>query len=265
MTLRIGWGTDLHLDLVSPSQIAELGARFRAQKLDALVLTGDLAEADTLRSRLEALTSAIGVPTYFVLGNHDFYSGAVAPVRKAAAEFPFARYLRPMDPVVLAPGVILVGVDGWGDARYGSTRTSKVVLNDFVRIHDVRVGYLRGKLRETLQKLGKKEGERLTELLASALSQNPRHVVVATHVPPFPECAWHDGKGSDADHAPFFACQATGLALLHAADYHPGVQFTVLCGHSHGGGSVQKAQNLRVLTGAARYYVPAPQEPLSIP
>ena len=41
--------------------------------------------------------------------------------------------------------------------------------------------------------------------------------------------------------------------LLEAAQSHPKCQILVFCGHTHGGGEVQVAENLRVVTGAAEY------------
>ncbi len=37
---------------------------------------------------------------------------------------------------------------------------------------------------------------------------------------------------------------------------HPTSKLTVLCGHTHGGGEFQAADNIRVLTGEAEYGKP---------
>ena len=72
------------------------------------------------------------------------------------------------------------------------------------------------------------------------------------------------GRPSADDYLPFFACKAVGDMLLEAAQSHPGCQILVLCGHTHGGGEVQMAENLRVVTGPAEYGHPGIQRILEI-
>ncbi|MGO9110244.1 MAG: hypothetical protein ACLP9L_13545 [Thermoguttaceae bacterium] len=55
---------------------------------------------------------------------------------------------------------------------------------------------------------------------------------------------------------PFFSCNALGDVLLDVAKSHPKCQILVLCGHTYGGGEVQAAENLRVVTGQAEYGKP---------
>ena len=87
-------------------------------------------------------------------------------------------------------------------------------------------------------------------------------VLVLTHVPPFREACWHEGQISNDAFLPYFACRATGEAILDAASARPDRQVTVLCGHTHSGGECQPLPNLRVVTGAAEYTKPALQQPL---
>jgi len=84
-----------------------------------------------------------------------------------------------------------------------------------------------------------------------------QHVILATHVPPFREACWHQGKISDGDWLPHFTCQAVGDVLLEVMKENPDRHLTVLCGHTHGGGEAQVLPYLKVLTGAARYGRPA--------
>lgn len=91
-----------------------------------------------------------------------------------------------------------------------------------------------------------------------------QHVVVITHVPPFRESCWHEGKISGDDWLPFFSCKAVGDALVEAMKAAPDRMMTVLCGHTHGGGEAQILPNLRVLTGGARYGQPAIQQVLEL-
>ena len=90
------------------------------------------------------------------------------------------------------------------------------------------------------------------------------HVVAVTHVPPYKEAAWYQGKTSSDDFLPYFACKAVGDVLTKVMKEHPQSRLTVLCGHTHGGGEIQVLDNLRVLTGEARYGQPAIQRILEI-
>ena len=64
---------------------------------------------------------------------------------------------------------------------------------------------------------------------------------------------------------PHFSCQAVGDVLLELAADYPKVDFTVLCGHTHGGGMVHIKDNLLVLTGRAEYGQPAIQKLFEFP
>lgn len=261
---HLAWGTDLHFDHAEDSARARAIERFRERSPDALVITGDTAEAETVEGHLRDIQRALGIPVYFVFGNHDYYGGSVPHVRKAAETFgDDLIYLRSHGVVTLQPGVALVGVDGWGDARNGNHRNTPVVLNDFLHIAQLRVAYLRQAHKPKLRELGAAEGDRLDALLTEAVKTH-RKVIVATHVPPFGEATWHMGKPSDPDYLPYFSCKATGDVLLHHADHNPHVEFLVLCGHSHGKGKAQKGANLQILTGGARYGYPAPQPNITL-
>lgn len=185
-----------------------------------------------------------GVRVYFVLGNHDYYRGSIRIVRDAAARQPrYGTWLPAAGPVQLTERVVLVGVDGWGDARCGDPVGSKVLLSDWKLIEDFR----RGDRNETLQRLGANEARALRETLARTPASE--QLVVLTHVPPFPEACWHDGAISDASWLPWFTCVAVGEVLREHAAAHPTTRVTVLCGHTHGAGAYEAAPNLTVHTG----------------
>ena len=166
-------------------------------------------------------------------------------------------YLNLAGVVELTPNTALVGHDGWADGRLGDFEGSDVILNDFLLIDELRCwrdSHTLDKpaLRRVLELLGDEAAGYLRSVLAPAAEKYPQ-VIVATHVPPFREAAWHQGRPSSDDFLPFFACKAVGDVLLELAQSHPGCQILVLCGHTHGGGEVQVLENLRVVTGPAEY------------
>jgi predicted phosphohydrolase len=237
-----------------------------------LVVSGDIADSTSLVGTLHEMDAVLGRPFYFVLGNHDYYHGSVAGTRRSVAAAVvgsrFLIYLSGADVVELAPGTALVGHDGWGDARLGDFEASEVLLNDFYLVDELRqwrdrLTLDKPRLREVLQALGDEAAAHLKRVLPVAAARYPQ-VIVVTHVPPFRDAAWYQGRPSGDDYLPFFTCKAVGDALLDAAGAHPHCRFVVLCGHTHGGGEVQVLENLRVATGAAEYGKPRIQQVIEI-
>ncbi|WP_437740351.1 metallophosphoesterase [Sorangium sp. So ce1504] len=259
--LRLAWATDVHLNFLSREELTAFCSTLAATASDAVLFTGDIAEATSLRPLLETVARAIERPLYFVLGNHDFYRGSIAAVRTMAAELsatsPWLRWLPSIPHVELSPDTGLVGHDGWADARLGDYERSPVMLNDYVLIQEL-TSLDRRRRREALHRLGDDAAAYLRSVLPLALERY-RRVIVATHVPPFKEACWHEGQISNDDWLPHFTCKATGEVLREAALRHPERRIEVLCGHTHGAGVAEILPNLVVRTGGAEYGEPAVQ------
>ena len=160
--------------------------------------------------------------------------------------------------MLLTPNTCLVGHDGWGDGRLGDYEHSLVQLNDFRLISEL-TGLSRSALLGRLNQLGDEAAAHIGSVLSGAL-QPAEHVVVLTHVPPFKEASWYNGQHCERDWLPFFSCQAVGDVLAGAMRNHPHKRMTVLCGHTHGGGSSEILPNLVTYTGPAEYGRPAIQK-----
>jgi 3',5'-cyclic AMP phosphodiesterase CpdA len=263
---RMAWLTDIHLNFLESDQTQEFIQPLAGMPVDAFLLTGDMAEATDIAFYLEALDTQLARPIYFVLGNHDFYHGSIARVRKQVEALCLARrnlhWLPHAGLVPLTEQTCLVGHDGWGDGRLGNYWGSWIVLNDWRLIEEFIGLTARGRL-ELLQSLGDEAGAHLRQVVPEALKRFP-HVVVLTHVPPFREACWHEGRISNAQWLPHFTCKAVGDVLAGAMTAHPDRRMTVLCGHTHGSGETQVLPNLNVLTGGAEYGKPALQRVLEV-
>lgn len=260
--MRLAWATDVHLDFLDQVQRAAFADAVAEAGADALLLTGDIANAKTLASVLAELEGRLARPIYFVLGNHDFYRGSIAGVRaEVRAMTQTSRWLRWLsegEPVALAPGVALVGHDGWSDGRLGDYAGSRVMLNDYRLIEEL--AFLDPATRlARLNRLGDEAAAHVRATLPAALSRFSR-VVFATHVPPFREACWHEGRISDDAWLPHFSCEAVGLALMEAMRSRPERELLVLCGHTHGAGVARILPNLEVRTGGAEYGMPRVQD-----
>lgn len=258
---RLAWATDVHLNFLAANGLGAFSQALAQQEADAVVITGDIAEAPSLERLLAMLAADVKTPIYFVLGNHDYYRSSIPAVREAARELskqsPWLGWLPALGVVELHRDVALVGVDGWSDGRLGDYTRSPVMLNDYLLIAEL-AGLTKGERLDRLHELGDQEAEALRAPLAEALKKYKR-VIVATHVPPFKEACWHEGKISNDDWLPHFTCRAVGEVLREAALAHPDRKIRVLCGHTHGAGSAEILPNLKVMTGAAEYGEPRVQ------
>ena len=260
-TPRIAWMTDPHLNCLEDGHLEAFLADLGKLRADALLVGGDVGEAASIGAYLRDLAEAFPWPVYFVLGNHDFYGSSVADVRaevtRLAEETDNLHYLTATGPVTLAPGIALIGHDGWSDARLGDFERSYVMLNDYLLVAEL-AGRRGAELKEALQALGDEAAAAVRRDLAAALADHEQ-VWFLTHVPPFREACTYEGRVADDDWAPHFTGHAVGEALRETMAAHPDRSLTVLCGHSHGEAHFQAAPNLEVHTGGATYGDPRVQ------
>ena len=47
------------------------------------------------------------------------------------------------------------------------------------------------------------------------------NIILLTHVPPFREACWHEGRISDDDFLPHFTCKAVGDMLIEVMSRYP--------------------------------------------
>src|SRR5689334_17025990 len=138
---RLAWATDVHLNFLSAKGMDAFCGALLREEPDAVLITGDIAEAPSVEPLLSVVAAELGVPIYFVLGNHDYYRGSIPRVRAAVTELgkrsPRLSWLPAAGVVPLDREVALVGVDGWADGRIGDYARSPVVLNDYLLIAEL--------------------------------------------------------------------------------------------------------------------------------
>ena len=264
--MRLSWLTDIHLNFLNDIERRQFLESVK-DRSDALAVSGDIGESHDVVRYLREMEDVIRKPIYFVLGNHDFYRGSIAKTRVEVADVAqqtrHLKYLTAMGVTELTARTAIIGHDGWADGRLGDYQNSSVILNDHLLIAELsrwhedfsldKLG-----LSNTLTTLADEAARHFEALLEEAASKYP-HVIAVTHVPPFREAAWYQGKTAAADYLPYFACKAVGDVLQEVMQAHPQSRMLVLCGHTHGGGELQVLDNLRVLTGEAQYHHPAIQ------
>ncbi len=250
--MKLAWLTDTHLDHASERQRLALAERCNAES-DAVVITGDVTSGNELQLLAEFATD-YAKPVYFVLGNHDYWGGSfdsvAAEVRNWCNRKDNLIWLDDSGPIRLSPTTQLCGVSGWYDARFGNPAKSDFIMNDWVKIADLRPHYYTGTLVEKCQDLGHDSAMKATALL---LSTDAERIIFATHVPPFVESAWHNGQPSSLPYLPWYTNKAMGVALNGFADQRKSTKLTTLCGHVHSASRFEARANHTVLTGASEY------------
>jgi len=265
--VRLAWLTDIHLNFVEVPGREALYGSILETGCDAVLLTGDIGDAPALRRFLLEIESALEMPVFFVLGNHDFYHDSIRRVRRRVEALcensPHLRWMPRAGAVILGPGTVLLGHDGWADGRYGDYHGSNLALNDYICIHELR-NITKGDRLRQMQSLAGSAASFFRRTLPGALRRY-RNVVVLTHPPPFREACRHDGGPSDEGSLPHFASKAVGDVLRGAMEARPDRSLTVLCGHTHSEARAWILPNLRVYAGGATYGAPEIQGVLLVP
>ena len=83
------------------------------------------------------------------------------------------------------------------------------------------------------------------------LKERPKELIVMCHFPPFEECLVNKSNSKT-----YYSCKSFGDLLLKAAEKFSDVNFTVLCGHTHGASENQILPNLHVKGAGAEYHEP---------
>lgn len=268
--MKIAWLTDIHLNFLKPEARKKFYQRISDTAAEAILITGDIAEAQNVCQILSEFSQHTNQPIYFVLGNHDYYNGSVESVRKNIRELCTQNekliWLGLPALIPLQKSTLLIGQDGWADARYGDFDHSVLTLNDSRFIVELFQAFLVNKsaLKHEMQKLADADAKMLECTLLLALQSHPEKIIIATHVPPFPECSWHKDKLSDANWLPYFTSKATGYVLSTLAKKYPKTHFLVLCGHTHSSAHFKPIQNLEIKAGSAAYHQPKLQEIIMI-
>jgi len=257
-SMRVLWATDIHLDCAGP----EARKKFynKVKGAEALIISGDIGNG--VKKWFDELSSSLrNTMVYFVLGNHDYYGrgfdemdGIVKCLCKKKRNLIWLSGLK--DKYTTINDIPILGHEGWYDCYYG--RTGNVILNDFLSVKDIRLGYLTGVeqvMIDIFREKAEKSARHFEDALNAAFAKHDRAVLV-THVPPFVEAAWHRGRLCESIWQPFMTSKISGDVLIDVMQKNPDKQLLVLCGHTHSCGEAQILPNLRVWTAESAYRFP---------
>lgn len=274
---RIAWATDIHLNFLEAEPLETFFSKICNSDIDALLLTGDIAESKDVCYYLDALEKKFRKPVYFVLGNHDFYGSSIEKVHQKCSHLcrnsQHLFWLTKCNALEITPEVALVGHDGWADGQHGDFLGSNIVMNDYVLIedllvHDMKRDFSSRKYKEILlQKLigiSRRTADHFRRILPEALKEY-KHLILLTHIPPFISATVYNGRISTQDWLPHMSSHLVGETLVEIMSHYPDRFLTVLCGHTHGIGACRIQQNISAFTGEAQYGMPKIQQIFEIP
>ena len=255
--------TDPHLNCIQEKSDRVKFYLSLQDRCDILLISGDIAESGTVTDFLVEASCHLKKPIYFVLGNHDYYGDYVNNTRRRMITLTYSHY-----PVYYLPiskairlrfDTILVGQDGWADGRYGNYIDSPLDMPDSHFIKDLYFEKQKGKIEllAKMQQLADNDAMQLKRDLNLSLAYPvyPRNIIVLTHIPPFQEAYYYQGKMADEYGSPFFTSKATGDILLEFATQHSTIKIVVLSGHTHSFAEYTPPEcpNLTIVVGIAEY------------
>ena len=257
MTFKtIAWVTDPHFDQCDISKIENLIKDIKKQKVDAVLVTGDIAEKGTTGLYLQFLQRGLKLPVWFVLGNHDWYN-----ISRERGEEILSKYLS--DDLVLLDNTqeiklnkksCLVGGENWWDAAFGDTFgliDGYVMGEDYQKIDYITPQSIDKAPFDRVRKLSKDCSEKILDKIVEAFKTYDK-VYLAVHVPPFKEACVVGGIQIPNNWLNHFCDFGLGTKLKLLMEQNPEKKLKVFAGHTHGKITVKVLDNLTVKVGKAK-------------
>lgn len=170
--MKAVWLTDIHLNFLRYNQRQDFLKRLSKETADWFFISGDIGEAESIVPFLQEIESSVKRPVYFVMGNHDFYSGSIKAVRSSVFDSTKKSdkliWLNKADYISLTEQTALVGHDSWVDGGFGDFWGSTVELNDFRYIKELKLSD-RNKRLKVMQKLADEAVKHFRKVLPKAL------------------------------------------------------------------------------------------------
>jgi len=260
--MRLAFTSDLHLNFLDEKCVLEFIKQIQSTNCEALVISGDISDGNSVQYDLQLLEKQLQRKIFFVTGNHDVWGQSIKDMHeklvKQHKSSSYLKYLNNMSYEMLTPNTAIVGHNCWYDARNGDVNGSSMLLSDWQAIkefYDISAMTHRQARVELCRKLADEGVLHIHNAIKQAV-RYANNIFVVTHPVPFIEAHMFNAVRGDREAHPWFTCKSLGDMLLDASRAFPQVNFTILCGHTHGKCILQKTKNLTVYVAGAEYYKP---------
>jgi predicted phosphohydrolase len=271
---QILWGTDLHYNFLKHGKIRDFHGLVNEQIKEshanallngedlttlAVVISGDISEAPALKGHLEMIRGGLGLPVYFVCGNHDYWHKSFAETRAMLTEMTnetATKWLGAVSFIPLTDTTAIVGHDGWYDAVHGDWENSRFMMNDWFYTEEFKGKTVKQVVDYCRSDLATPGADHVKKGMRDAIEKGFKNLLVVTHVPPFKDCSMYNGRPGEETSVCWYTSAIMGDALYEVASENPDIEITVLCGHTHNGIVRQILPNMTVYVGQAAYSHP---------
>ncbi len=257
------WLTDIHLNFLSNQEIKNFAHALNKHQANGILITGDLSTGSKIVEDFSNFLGEVELPTYFILGNHDFYRASFKKTEEAVLQliqkFPNAYYLPSISTALeLAPGIGIVGQNGWYDARWLEPLSRLVFLYDFSLIQDFKeLPSYKDKLSLARDKAFE-AADKAAVSLRLAFKQY-QTVYFLTHFPPWPQATPYQNPWIQKFWVPYSTSKIMAEILQYLMDDFPDRNLIVLAGHTHQTKNYTPVTNIQVKVGRATFGQPVLQ------
>lgn len=234
------WATDIHLNYFTDEYICNFGkALAKEYKAKGLIISGDISLGNKLERNLKTLSSAVQMPIYYVLGNHDYWYSSFSEVDHLTDKLSADNSLIDLNKslIKINEDTILIGFTGWYDCRFGKIN-SEISMSDWSKISDYK--------DQDPISVSQKRSSFYSSFKERALSLQDlgvKNQIIVTHFPPFEKLI----KGKK-DAKPFYGSSDSGNMLLALGNHYN--KLICLSGHTHSKASYH-LNNLSCYVGEA--------------
>lgn len=253
---KIAWITDPHFDQCDINKIQQLIKEVKQKNCDSVLITGDIAEKGTTGIYLQFFQRGLKLPTWFVLGNHDWYDIS----RQKGTEL-LETYLN-KDLVLLdnVPDIkinketCIVGAENWWDAAFGDKFgfIDGLVMNDDYQKVDLIAPQSNNKSQfERVRNLSEQCSDQIIDKLKIAFKRYNK-VLLAAHVPPYQQGCVVKGVPIPNNWLNHFCDKGLGDKLKKLMYELPDKKLKIYSGHTHGEIKVHLTHNIVLRVGKAK-------------
>lgn len=253
---RYVWFSDTHLNLSVLPFLKRLFIRnIKNSCADGIFITGDISSGPFLESDLKFLATHFDVPIYFVLGNHDYHGRHIesvhSDVRRLTSMYSNLHWITESGVVTLAPGVALIGSEGWYDGSAGDSSLLKWTIDRFLTFDFFHLGNMKQRL-DAWKSMAEASSKHIEYLLKIAL-ENHNTIYVMTHVPPWREAIKADGSRLSDLWLAYNTNVTLGKTIERVMKDRSDKRVIVLSGHTHIPCHIHVTQNIECYVARASY------------